>query len=938
MLEFGKRGGEVVSVRGSPESNPPPAADFSSVKALPVWVPGSAPRRNLFATFRRSFRREAGAPGGVLCLFADTRYVVRVNGCFLASGPARFARSGPEFDSWSLDALLIDGENHIEVLVNFFGASSFQTEPGGRPAFIAWGHAGGQSLETPGGWECLEESAWRGDSPVFSFAQGPVEICDTRLLGAGHWQPVEALSKPPWESLAPFSGTPWTSERVTPRQIDLAAILEASEQLVCTMSHDPEFPARSEAVERKRRVFGLWLFARAAAVVPVSCFWGDLECNGRRVPIANDTPQGNHSRADVPLQPGWNFLCGRFEVLSEQWAYCLGFPRSQEVLIRSEPREEAAAGLWISPLLKPAAAVFPDPGAPWPPPGWRYEDGMPPNLTPARVMAWDRLSGDALRNQPMARLSELSPRFGPAATWVFSFDGEILGHLEIDVEAPPGTIMDVATDDWQLPSGMLAIYRSNPFTDAADRLILRGGRQRVFLFHPRGGKYVQITLRAGESDGPFVLHGLEVVSRRALHPAGAFFESGHPVLDWVWPVAERTLFDSTDDSYSDSPWRERATYVGDALVAMHQHFLMHPDWRVARRLLGLFGRTALPDGQPTACAPSWLRFPHGDYSMLWILAVRDFWAHSGDKAFLAELWPGLRKLWHSQTWAPGAHGLLDEQNHRLFVDWGVQKGDRTGRGNAILNLLRVAAAQAISEIALGLGLSGEAEKASAEKARLESAIFGHLWSDAEGRLRPHLDSHAPALHANVLALHFQLGSPLQRSRILDYLIPHLRDNFRRGIQAGQWSGHLELYFFHFLLPALAEHGRPDLAEELVSSHYGFLKDLGDDTLPECFCRVERGVGSRCHSWSGGAATYAGRYVAGIRLSGPENPDRLLFHPMVSGIAKARARLAHRKGWIDIEWEKDSAGTIHLQRLEHPVGVTIHDIAGVELRNPRLPSL
>ena len=145
---------------------------------------------------------------------------------------------------------------------------------------------------------------------------------------------------------------------------------------------------------------------------------------------------------------------------------------------------------------------------------------------------------------------------------------------------------------------------------------------------------------------------------------------------------------------------------------------------------------------------------------------------------------------------------------------------------------------------------------------------------------------------------------------------------------------IQLYFFHFLLPALAEHGRPDLAEELVSTHYGFLRELGDDTLPECFSRVKRGVGSRCHTWSGAAATYAARYVAGIRPAAPGNPNHLRFDPIIHDISRVSARLAHPDGWILVDWEKSSDGSINLQRLEYPKGIHF-DIGSSSCISPRI---
>lgn len=153
---------------------------------------------------------------------------------------------------------------------------------------------------------------------------------------------------------------------------------------------------------------------------------------------------------------------------------------------------------------------------------------------------------------------------------------------------------------------------------------------------------------------------------------------------------------------------------------------------------------------------------------------------------------------------------------------------------------------------------------------------------------------------------------------------------------------MELYLFHFALPALAKHGRPDLAELLIDEHYGYLRRLGDDTLPECFCRVEQSVGSRCHSWSGAAAIYAAKYVLGTRQAEPGNPDEFLFAPIVHGVSQASGRISHPKGWIDVEWAKDSDGAIHAE-IHAPKDVRVIKVeeqslvklVGCELENQNL---
>jgi hypothetical protein len=557
---------------------------------------------------------------------------------------------------------------------------------------------------------------------------------------------------------------------------------------------------------------------------------------------------------------------------------------------------------------------------PNPPENWSLADGDESQLTPARMVAWDRLAEGARRNLSMDRWSEVVEIQAKAASWCVSFEGEFMGYVVLDVEAPAGSILDVACDDWQTEEGAVALYRSNPFTDSADRFVLRGGRQQVELFHPRGGKYLQVTLRSSTGIAPLALHEIKVRSRQRAIADLTEFESDSEVLNWLWPVAFRTLVSSTDETYADCPWRERASYIGDCYVNLHLDSVLTGDRRTSRRTLREFALARLPNGQLACCAPAWLRKAHEDYTLIWILALRDYWALRGDSEIVEEVWPTVQGIWASPTWQEHSSGLWSLHGADPFIDWGVLPSERSGPGNAVINLFRLGALKASTELAIAVERGQEAVTFEREARRLEANLFQFLWKEEEGRFLASLGATTPALHANVLALAFQAGSAQQRSRILDYLEPRLLQNLEKGLADGQFSGHLELYFLHYLLPALAEHGRPGLAESLIDSHYGYLQSLGDDTLPECFCRVEQAVGSRCHSWSGAGAIYAARYVLGIRPATPGNPNHLLCAPVVDRITRASGRIAHPDGWITVSWQKDRNGGV--PEVSAPRGVLV----------------
>jgi len=894
-----------------------------------IWITDRAPRRNQFVRFERGFDLLAVPAEFPVHLFADTRYRLRVNGEFVAAGPGRFVTQFPEFDTHDLAGFLRPGKNKVSVEVNFFGASSFQSMPDGKPGFIAWGGNGDVDLATPGGWEAFRLRAWRWDAPLFSFAQSPVEICDTRCSEAGAPSGIAVLDggAAPWGNLQPYSGVPVPFFIHRPKRIELAGRLATGERRFGFMSHNPD--AFRNLPAKPWTAFATWILSPKAQTVTLSCFWSELRCNGTLVAVDTGTPWGNHAHCQVNLREGWNLLTGDVAILTEFWAYCLGIPEGLSLHGR---RDTACAEPFaIAPNSSREALRLPADGDSSAPDDWILHDGNPVRLTPARMMAWDIPAEDAARDLALKRLPEVSRIEAAEATWCFSFRGEFLGHVVLDVEGPEGTTLDVAFDDWQAADGGVRLYKSNPFTDAADRFVLRGGRQTIELFHPRGGKLLQATLRSPAGVSPLALHDVFVRSRQTLGPDNTRFSCDNPNLEWAWPVAMRTLIASTDEAYSDCPWRERGSYIGDCSVNILLNLLLDQDRRTVRRTLRIFAQAQLPDGQLPCCAPAWLRLPHEDFTLVWLLAAHDYWANTGDTTLAEEVWPAVRRIWESPSWECHPSGLWNAENRRLFIDWGVLPGERLGEGNAALNIFRFGAANACASLAAALGKTAEAAAFRDEAERVERAANRLLWDDVRGCYRAFLGAGTPALHANILALRFGIGSRVSRDRILAYLEPSLRTNFARGIREGDSSGYLELYFFHYALPALAAHGRPDLAEMLIDDHYGFVRDLGDDTLPECFIGAKNANGSRCHSWSGAPAIYAARQVLGIRPAVPGNPRALVFDPVVHRITRASGRISHPDGWIEVDWQSVN-GKIH-PCIKAPEGVEVRCSGGSSVSAP-----
>ncbi len=918
-------------------SCPHPAAQF-------VWADNL--HRTQILLFRREFvLAEPPAESFPFYLFVDSRYRLFVNGIFLGSGPARFVTQFPEFDRLDLQEHLQAGPNAIVVEAYFFGCSSYQTMPDGRGGMIAWGGGGGMDLGTPGEWRMRSAEAWDRETALLSFAQNACEICDTRKLdpawygadpcaGEGWVPPIEvAGAERPWGELRPRSIPPQRLVKHRPNRILVRGGLADGEEIVGF-----RFPARSMGSPQTlprglKQVFQTWLRSPRDQVIDLALFWGDYWLNGQALQPEFRGARSKRCQVAVQLKEGWNCLCGTVEFLTQSEFYdgIFGLPRSAEIVLASAPDTEASGRFRLSPLV-PLSGVeeWLRDGRPVERDGWMLCPGNPDRLTPGRVMAWRRVAEPAVRDEdyPGKFNGTVLPQ---GQVWSLAFPEEFVGHVTLDIEGPAGTVVDLAYDEWLREDGLVDLYRTNPFVNTAERFILRGGRQTVRTLNVRGGRFLQVVVSpaAGAATIPSeaLLHEVWVADVRSLERGEAHFRCGDAELETIWKACVQTVVASTEDGYSDSPWRERGTYIGDFCVNQAIHHLFCADFSIPRRGLRVFAQAQLPDGQMPAVAPAHHRRPHEDFSLIWILALYDHWALTGNLSLADELWTPVERIWSSPAWIEETEGLWSTNQHNVFIDWGVNIAERTGFANGVINAFRVAALDRSADLAELTGRTGRAEEFRAEAARVRAAFSRVLWLEEEGRFAACMDeqgqlAESSATHANLLAWAFAIGTEEQRERVRTYLFTRLEQNFDLGVAQGQFGGQIELYFWSYLLPALAERGFPKEAVRWIRQHWGYVTDDGFGTLPECFCRKNIGVGSKCHSWSGYPAVFLNRFVLGLRQAYPGNTLEWVLDPLtVSGIDRAEGCQPHADGMIRVAWERRPDGRLNAC-VEAPESVTV----------------
>lgn len=890
-----------------------------------VWSEPRGDGRNRFVLFRRDLTLTAPAAVAQFHIFADTRYRLRVDDVVVGYGPARFHPSRPEADTYDLAPHLSTAGDHvITVEVHHRGAPSFDAHPS-RGAFATAGTIDGVDLATLGSWQCRVCAAWDAQAPCFSFAQGPIEIVDTRALDPVWFAPGSGGDG--WQTPVPVA-EPEHWGRVEPRSIPLLDMAERPAvrvDLVATLAPELRVGFREDGVPSststattkgaarivRRSIYAVCLHSPRAQAVTLGVFWGPHWLNGEAVAATNDPLRGNRQNATVTLRAGWNLLYGEPEAMTDAWPVLVALPADAGITPSASERLDDPAWMRragtvtdadIAALRREAPATY----AALPAFAWRDVPRGHRPATPARDAGWD-VPAEILPT-PTTPEDIVLPADSLA---VCDIGGEYHGHVVVEIDAPAGTTIDIAISERRRSDGFLALFQSNWTTNEAERFIVRGGPQRIEGFHPRGGRYVAVIARGA----PVTVRRVAV--RDTLYPqhGPGTFTCADETLTWMFATGRATLRACMEDAFVDCPWRERGAYVGDSLVQFHAARQLDADLALVKRTLRVFADCQRDDGLIKDMAPSWHDKPLLDYALLWITAVREVWTVDGDLAWVRSLWPHIQRVLASPGWVHSADGLIDTQpDQRVFLDWGIPKQARCGVSGP-LNAIYAKTLADAADLARRLH-DPQANVLAAQARTVHAAFLARFWEPATRRFRDHAEVDGPGWHTAAYALGFGLAP----DEAVDAVVNALRHTSNDSLTGNRDSGKLDTYAFAFLIDGLSAHGHAAFAETLIPRAYARMQAAGAWTLWENF----HGSNSLCHAWSCGPMRHCSERILGVRAVAPGEPDRIQIVPE-SALTQAAGVVPHRRGAISIRWWI-ADGQLHLH-LRTPPGVVVERIAG-----------
>ncbi len=852
--------------------DPPPLTLYLPVILRPaltfdppaIWTHTQPPAAHEVALFRKSWTATTGWHSATLEIFADTRYELWLDGRRLGRGPVRFLPRLREYDRYPIGEVTT-GTHTLAVIVQW--APNLRRSASITPLLmvrIAGRDPAGRSraLESGPDWKALSTTAWAADAaPVHTDGLiGPTELLDLSRLPADWMMPG-------------FVDTSWPAAAIRPPLQPAPLYRPRSLAMLETVT----MPLR--LLEEGTLSPGRTLIQLPAEITQLTITlqhrgWITLETLGR---FQISTPLTDSAPLSVTLD---NTLPGEWQRIPDRpgvWQIRTFLETGPHTLstLESNPFTIAGDGLTLTAPL----AQGPHAGR--------------------RLLLAEPISHPTTFPVTPQLTLDLEATDLPTY-WVLDLGRTVHGRIVAEVEGPAGTLIDIGWDErlWQnrrpLP---YPGYLHNNAWNQVDSWRLDGRRRTITTIDSRAGRYLLI---ATFGKGQIRLTDLHVEEERYPLEERGSFSSSDARLNEIWNVGRSTLYPNMTDAYSDTPWRERGQWLGDAFVEHEINQVTFGETDLLRHGLWQFGHNLEPDGRLRALAPHGEGAALLDFEMLWVQLLNDYRRRTGDSDLAAELYPALQTLMADlERRENPATDLLDlpagHWSQTSLIDWAAWY-DRYGQSTA-LNSIYARTLQDAAELATELGHPADAAHWNQQARRLPEQINALLYDPRTGLYAASLidgERFTPTVHAQAWPLAYGLVSPTEASRVTDNLIAMLSTDPTRP--------NVELYGHYWVLQALGDQGRITDALRLIDTNYGYMLDRGAATWWETLSAESRYPNSLSHGWSGAPTWFLSSYLLGAQ----ELPSGTWqIRPAFTGVTWAAGRIPGRAGDLEIRWERIS---------------------------------
>lgn len=432
-----------------------------------------------------------------------------------------------------------------------------------------------------------------------------------------------------------------------------------------------------------------------------------------------------------------------------------------------------------------------------------------------------------------------------------------------------------------------------------DHFIARGGEQEFFPVTPKGGRYVEVHIKAPLDSIHFIRE--DFVERAYYEKIEGSFESNDELLNRIWKTGMETYMSCSEDALTDNPTRERGQWLGDfGIVGLQIGAAGFSDIKICRRGLVQCAQSSRDDGLVAGLCPGGEAYL-STYAAQWVNGVMDYWRLTEDNSILEELYPYAQKNMGVFISNLSEEGINNDVGWG-FIDWGYVF--REGKSDMGLNLHVLSALDEMVIWAEHLGRNEDARSYKESGRQLEKIISAYL---SRFTLNGTYNWERIGYHATVLAIRAGLISEDDIPGGIHYIKNHILNSFPNNPKAPRLSNPgannpqlITPYFAHYVFPLLIENGETQFVLDQYRKSWGWALNNNRTTWIEVFDTRW----SHCHQWAGSPSWQLSRYMLGLHAQFQKGKNVFDFNFEIGDLQWAKGEMPLPSGnKIKISWQR-----------------------------------
>jgi hypothetical protein len=345
--------------------------------------------------------------------------------------------------------------------------------------------------------------------------------------------------------------------------------------------------------------------------------------------------------------------------------------------------------------------------------------------------------------------------------------------------------------------------------------LLSGGEDCLNQFDYKSFRYVELIVPSDDciiDETSFV-----IAARHYPFSLKAQCSSDDPKLRAVWDLCVNSLRYGVQEVIQDCMEREKGQYLGDGCYSALAHGIASGNFAIFEKLIRETLRSSFINKGFVTCAPGSFMQEIADYPLFMPMSCLMHYQLTGEKAFLREVFPGLRDMlfFYRDTYSQH-NGLLNNLDKWCVVEWpepfrdgydvNIEQNKICKTTHVVINALYIGAGKFLNKMAAILE-----EPSVIETAPLIKAFHAAFYDEKSGLFKDSVSTDHISMPGNAYPLLFNLCPDKQCEKNIIALIRNKR------LSASMF------FVTYAILAGLVRAGETALVKELIADEGAWLR-------------------------------------------------------------------------------------------------------------------